>query len=609
VPANFDQNIIDQVLQGTDIVEVIGNYVALKPRGKEMLGLCPFHEDSRPSLNVSPTKQIFKCFACGAGGTAITFLMRRERMTFPEAVKLLAERCGVRLPQKQGAAAQAIDRDQLVKINVWAARLFRKQYEDPAIGEQARNYVDERKISEQTARQFGLGWTPEAWENLTDAARHDGVPMDALIHLGLVVKKPESDHLYDRFRQRLIFPVIDTVGRVIGFGGRTLGDDPAKYLNSPESSLFDKSKTLYGLNTAKDAIMRLRQAVIVEGYTDCIMAHQFGVTNVVATLGTALTPDHAHILSRYADQIVLLFDSDAAGQKAADRAMEIFFDQKLDVRITAVPEGKDPCDYLLLKGKEAFESIIAQATDALEFKWAHTMDRVEGTDNLPARNRAVNEFLALAARSIGRNPSDAIARGLILNRLAKLVNVSPEEIHTRFSQLQRRIATRRLSGRNETVDSTTEAVAQCFDSRMRSEREILEVLLNRPDLLDAAKKILPRTEDFSDPVLAAAAGYLWRLNPQESSVTLASIMSQCEDVTLCDLMTDLAENGAARGNYENTLAGAMNNLAHLRERAERAQIREVLSQSGGRFDDDVQTAMLHNIQTKCKPDLRKAGPL
>jgi DNA primase len=607
VPAYFDQNIIDQILQATDIVEVIGNYVALKPRGKEMLGLCPFHADSRPSLNVSPAKQIFKCFACGAGGNAVMFLMRREQMTFPEAVKLLAERSGVRLPQQQGSVSTSVDRNQLVKVNDWAARLFRRQYEDPKIGIQARKYVNDRKISEQTAVQFNLGWAPEEWENLTNAARHDGVPTDALIHLGLVIKKPENEHLYDRFRQRLIFPVVDTVGRVIGFGGRTLGDDPAKYLNSPESSLFDKSRTLYGLNAAKDEIMRQRKAVIVEGYTDCIMAHQFGITNVVATLGTALTAEHARILSRYADQIVLLFDSDLAGRKASDRAMEIFFDQRLDVRIAAVPEGKDPCDYLLLKGKEGLDAIIAQATDALEFKWKNTLSQVEGTDNLQARGRAVNEFLTLAVRAMGHGSGDAIARGLILNRLAKLINVSPEEIHGQFANLQRRAESRREASRNDT--STGPPNSRRYDSRTRSERQILEVLFNRPDLLDAAQRILPRAEDFSDPDLAEAAKYLWQRRGQEDSKSLAHVLAQCEDPALCDMITDLAASGAARENYENTLAGALNNLAHLQERSERSQIRQVLSRSGDRYDDDLRNAMLQNLQTKCKPDLRRPGPV
>jgi len=308
VSAFFDDSHIQQVIASVNIVDLIGRYVALKPKGKDFVGLCPFHDDHKPSFTVSPVKQIFKCFSCGAGGDAIKFMMRREQMTFPEAVENLADQVGVKLPKRRGdSAAKGGQRKALEQLARWAARTFRDAYEREDQGKTARDYVQSRDITEETAKKFGLGWAPDRWDYLTQAADADRCDTTGLIKIGLLVER-DSGGCYDRFRQRLIFPVIDALGRVIAFGGRTLGDDDAKYLNSPESVLFNKSRMLYGLHLAKDRIVKSRTAVVVEGYIDCVMAHQFGLSNVVATLGTALTPEHTRILARYAERIILVFD-------------------------------------------------------------------------------------------------------------------------------------------------------------------------------------------------------------------------------------------------------------------------------------------------------------
>ncbi|MBN2064396.1 MAG: DNA primase, partial [Sedimentisphaerales bacterium] len=285
MPTYFEDRHIAEILQATDIVSLVGTYMALKQQGKDFVGLCPFHNDRRPSMYVSPSKQLFKCFSCGAGGDVIKFIMLKERMTFPESVKYLAERANIILPERTGKVASPAgeyDRNALEQVNRWAAKYYRCQYDDEQEGQIARDYIASRGISEATSRKFGLGWAGKGWDNLVNAARADNIDLKALHKLGLVIEK-DSGGYYDRFRERVMFPVLDSLKRVIAFGGRTLAGDPAKYMNSPESELFDKSSNLYGLHAAKDAIVAEKAAIVVEGYTDCIMAHQRGVCNVVAT--------------------------------------------------------------------------------------------------------------------------------------------------------------------------------------------------------------------------------------------------------------------------------------------------------------------------------------
>jgi len=600
----FDESHIQQILQSIDIVEVIGSYVALKRRGKEMIGLCPFHEDRRPSLNVSPVKQIFKCFACGAGGDVIKFIMLRERMSFPEVVVLLAERVGVKLPERRAQQQGSVDRNELEKVNRWAGRFFRGEFEGQEEGQRVRAYVTQRGITEEKSRQFGLGWAPAAWDSLVNAAQAAEVNMGHLAQLGLVVVKEQGGY-YDRFRQRLIFPVIDALGRVIGFGGRALGDDPAKYLNSPESVLFDKSRAVYGINTAKDAIIRQQSVIVVEGYTDCIMAHQHGVMNVVATLGTALTEDHARVLSRYADRIVIVFDSDEAGQKAADRAIEIFFGQQIEVKLATLPEGKDPCDFLLERGKEAFDELIADAIDALDYKWQGMLRRLEAADTVNGRKRAMDEFLTIVAQSLAHRNIDKISEGFLLNRLAKLIEQPVEHVHRRVYELARRF------NRAANVGQVSQAEPMvAADSYTNAQREILEVLLNRPDLFKEVREVIPpeqRAAEFTDPVLGPIADRIWQYCDKGGRGEIAAILAGVESVELTNIMTDMAVRGSRRGNFESTLSGALANIRHVKTERARGEIREMASSAEKKYGPDAETAMLMEFHSKWQPDPRRSG--
>ena len=597
-----DTNIL-QILQATDIVDVVSGYVALKPKGKEMVGLCPFHNDKRPSMNVSVSKQIFKCFSCGAGGDAIKFVMLKEHLTFPEAVEVLAERAGIQLPERRAEArTDGAGRTELEAVNRWAAQYFRRQY-DSTEGQRAREYVQERAIDADTARRFGLGWAPAQWDELKKEAESAGQRADHLVELGLLVAKDGGGH-YDRFRERLMFPVIDALGRIIAFGGRTLGDDPAKYLNSPESVLFEKSTTLYGIHRAKDAIISEKTAVVVEGYTDCLMAHQLGVANVVATLGTAVTEGHAQALSRYAEKIVLVFDSDEAGEKAADRAIDIFFTQKIEVRLATLPKGKDPCDFLLEQGKEAFVELLAGATEALAYKWELTQRRLAASDTVDGRKQAVDQFLLVIAEAAAQGQVDAIGLGFVENHVAKLVGRSSEEVHQQLGRLWQRQRGRHGEQANRPVGQREVANS---DSYRAAQREVLEVLLNRPDLFIIVREFILGPEVFARAIDKAIAQRLWDYCTQGGAGPLSEITGTCDDPELCDLMTDFAARGEERGNYELTLDGALTNLRHRRGEEDRQGVREMVLKAGQEYGEDAEAALLQEFQAKWQPDLRRAG--
>jgi len=599
VSAFFDQTHIQQILHTINLVDIISNYVSLKPKGKEMVGLCPFHEDSRPSLNVNASKQIFKCFACGAGGDVFKFMMMREKLSFPEAVVFLAEKAGIKLPERRREPGEGVDRNELEKVNRWAGRYFQGLYAGEG-GERARKYVEDRGINKETADRFGLGWAPAEWDNLVKAAQKESVNFDHLVKLGLLIQKEQGGN-YDRFRERLIFPVIDAMGRVIGFGGRTLGDDPAKYLNSPESVLFDKSRALYGIHAAKDSIVKERSAIVVEGYTDCIIAHQFGLSNVVATLGTALTSEHAQALSRYADEIVLVFDSDMAGAKAADRAIEIFFGQQIEVKLVSLPKGMDPCDYLLEYGRDSLADLVGQAIEALEYKWQTMLSRLEGDDSISGRKRAVEEFLNLTAQAFNRGGLDAISRGFVLNKIAKLVGQPADEVYKRLGQLERRLGARATAGTQQPLKQR----APVTDSYTSSVRQMLEVLLNRSELFELAKGALPEGWETDDPILRPIAERIWDYGEQGGRGGCAEIIAMVESTELSKIMTDMALEGEQRGNFEKSLADALSNIKLILADRERQTIREHIATSAEKYGDAAETALLKDIQSKLREDKRR----
>ncbi len=586
--ARFSEQFIQQVAQATDIVDLVSSYVALKKRGKEFVGLCPFHDDKSPSMYVTPIKQIFKCFACGAGGGVYQFLMLYEKQTFPESVRSLAERANIPLPQDaaQPQPEGSLSRNDLIAVATFAARFFREQLKTDR-GSNALKYALDRGLTDESIQRFGLGYAPDSWDALIKAAGASGIGETKLVAAGLVARR-ETGGCYDRFRNRLIFPIIDPQGRVIAFGGRALAEDErAKYLNSPESALFDKSSQLYALNWAREKIVSSGMAVIVEGYLDALIPMQAGVENVVATLGTALTDRHVRLISRYAKEAVLIFDADTAGQAAAERALEVFLAQRLHVRVASIPTGKDPCDYTLAEGGDGLRKLIDQAPDALEYAWRRRQAAWQDAGgNLADRRRLVDEFLSLVVSSATYGAIDEVRRGQLAQHIGHLINIPAADLQQQMHRLARRIT---RSSQPQTVTSGSRVAGTDV-----TERQVLEVLLSSPDLFDvAAERVGP--EDFVDEGLKKAADVIWRAG-QAGRLNIEELLASQEMAGMGPLLTDLATAGELKGNYEPTLNEAVEHMLYRRDRQEFQQLR-----TAGKDDKTLRELSKHLKQ----PDLRR----
>ena len=416
----------DQVQQATDIVQLIGEHVALKQKGREWIGLCPFHDDKNPSMHVSPQKQIFKCFVCGAGGDVFTWQMEYHQMSFREALESLAQRAGIELtnqgrrdPNAPTGPKRADARKQLHDANEKALAFYQASLNDPQLGRIARDYLERRGFHPDMIKAFQIGCAPEGWDHLARRIAQQRWDLPVFEQAGLISPRKQGQGHYDKLRHRLIFPICDAMGRPIAFGGRRLDEeDNPKYLNSPETLLFNKSRTLYGLHLAKRAIMDSHTAVIVEGYTDVIACHQAGACNVLATLGTAFTAEHVTELRRFADKVVLVFDGDEAGQKAADRAVDIFLHGQMDVSIAVLPGGKDPADLLGEEdGLVQWRDCIAGATSALDFLLNNFAQSIEQADTITGRQRETTAFITRLAE-LGLGKIDPVRRAMIVQQLA-----------------------------------------------------------------------------------------------------------------------------------------------------------------------------------------------
>lgn len=363
--AQYSADLLDDIRSRVDLVELISDFLTLKRAGENWKGLCPFHTEKTPSFMVNPRKGIFHCFGCGAGGDAFGFLMRQNHLSFPEAVRVLAERAGVTVPQAGRGEPEAPQREPLYEALDLAAAYYERALWERPEGERARRYLRERGISDEAARRFRLGYAPEGWEHLLQHARGAGVDEGTLIQVGLVLPRSEGRGVYDRFRGRLIFPISDLQGRSIAFGGRSLGPEEPKYLNSPETPLYVKGHVLYALHLAKQAIRERGRAVVVEGYLDCLTAQEAGFTETVAALGTAFTAAQVTLLKRYTDDVITAFDADPAGESATLRGLEVLVPSGLRVRVAPLPVGEDPDGLIRKQGARAFGAALNGAEPLL----------------------------------------------------------------------------------------------------------------------------------------------------------------------------------------------------------------------------------------------------
>ncbi len=417
----FPEEFVEQVRTANDIVDVIGQRVQLQRKGKDFWGLCPFHSEKTASFSVSPSKQIYYCFGCHAHGTVINFVMETERLAFPEAVRALAARASISVPDdtpvSEAARNLQRERQRLFKVSQWVADLFHEQLLRSAEAKTARDYLERRGISSELIKSTRLGFAFADWTGLVRAAERNNVPIDALANVGLIIPRQQQGY-YDRFRGRVMIPIADERGRVVAFGGRVLDDSQPKYLNSPEGPLFHKGRLLFGLHQAQTAMGKSGTAILVEGYMDVLAAWQHGIENVVASLGTALTPQQAKLLKRHVGQVVLCYDADNAGQQAAIRGMDVLQEAGLEVRVASMPEGKDPDDCLRQFGVEHFrKEILGSAIPLIDYK-LKSLSREYRLDEVAGKAQYV-----VAATAVISRLSNAVAEAGYVQQLAQRLQV------------------------------------------------------------------------------------------------------------------------------------------------------------------------------------------
>lgn len=361
----YSDELIEEIRIRNDILGVAGEYIKLERKGKSYFGLCPFHREKTPSFSVDPAKQLYYCFGCGKGGSVVQFIMEVENLDYLETIKLLAERAKIQLPEGESEEEKerALKKQEILKVNIEAARFFYEQLNNGK-NVKVRQYLQKRKINEGIARKFGIGYSPDSWNQLYNCLKDKGYTDEILLDSGLINKK--ADNYYDRFRNRIIFPIFDIRGNVIGFGGRVLDDSVPKYLNSPETIVYNKRNNLYALNFAKNS--GEKRIVVVEGYMDVISLYQFGIINTVASLGTALTESQGRILKKYAEEVVISYDADTAGQAATMRGLDLLSDIGCNVKVLIIPKGKDPDEFVKKNGSDAFRKLLDSSLSLVEYK-------------------------------------------------------------------------------------------------------------------------------------------------------------------------------------------------------------------------------------------------
>ena len=542
----YPREVIDEVRLQNDIVEVISQYVPLKQKGNSYFGLCPFHNEKTASFSVNSEKQFYYCFGCGAAGNVFSFLMEMENMDFPEAMKKLAERAHITLPEPE-KSAQVIAAEQtkqrLFDIHTAAGRFFYECLQEKQ-GEQARAYLTKRQMDPRMARKFGIGYSPDSYDALFKHLKEKGFALSDILKSGLVLENKDGKGYHDRFRGRLMFPIFDVQGRVVGFGGRILAKGEPKYLNSPETILFSKSRNLYGLNFAKAA--KKRELILVEGYMDMLSIYQAGFRNVVASLGTAFNNDHARTLKRFADDVILLYDSDEAGTNAALRAIPVLVKNGFRVKVTQVPDGKDPDEFIKAKGAAEFSKLLINAVHYISFEIA-CIQRKYNLKNPEHRVRFATE----AAEILAKLDSE-IERNVYLGEVSRVTGVEEEAIRSEIRKLvQKEEAAfeKEAEKRQQNLKNYMAAGGKVEKGLIEAQRNLLYYAAQHQGVYEILKGILEE-DDFTEEVFRRAFGRIGELWHSAGHVFPADLVSRFEEAKEQKTVTEIfavqlpTENGA-----------------------------------------------------------------
>lgn len=584
------------VKEASDIVDVVGSYISLRPAGQQTFkGLCPFHDDHRPSFDVDPRRGRYRCWSCGKYGDVITFVQEYEKVDFAEALEILAKRAGINLEKKENLLQNRLRGTMLDSVR-WASDQYHQCLQESPLAAEARSYLSSRGLEDEIIRQFGLGFAPRRGDWLLELAHNDGVDVGMLEQVGLIGRKTDKPGLYDRFRDRIMFPIRNVLGNTVGFGGRIMPSSPfadkaPKYYNSSDSQLFSKSEQLYGIDQARNHITKAGFLAVVEGYTDVMMAHQMGVGNVVATMGTAINARHLRQLRRWTNKVVLVFDADAGGEQGVDRALELFVTNDMDLAIATLPEGLDPCDLLLRDGPEPFQLALKSAVDALEFKLNSMMAQIsrEGA-SLETKRRATDSILGVLARiPADSNSSSQMKLELMIGRISKRLGLSEETLKKRVNELRPKTEPRKVETHANVTNEESRRAKPAPE-----EKELLEVLLANPDLVARARQDI-RTDDLNHPGLRQVVSILFDLQDEKQLPDLDAVRARLGDSPIGSKLLDLADQG--RRNPE-PVAWYGNILDRFNERKVKPAVKVLQDQLHAANDHETAIELLRKLQSR-----------
>jgi len=587
----FPENILEDILNRIDIVELISGYIPLKRAGRNFKALCPFHQEKTPSFMVSPDRQIYHCFGCGVSGNAFRFLMQYERFEFPEAVELLAKKAGITLPQTKEDNRAISLATQLFKINEIAALFYEHNLSSSAAAS-VKQYLLKRGLNAKTAGLFRLGFAWDKWDGLLNHLRSKGISLALMEKAGLVLPK-EGGGYYDRFRNRIIFAILDIKNRVLGFGARVLDQSLPKYLNSPETPIYIKGRNLYGLNLAKEAIRDNDCAVVVEGYLDCITPYQEGLSNVVASLGTALTPEQVRLLKRYTRNVVMVYDADAAGQMATLRTLDVFIEEEMGVRVVSLPQGFDPDSFVRRHGIEQLKERIRQAEDLFDYKLRMLSQRY---DSKKIEGKSAISLSMLETISKFKN---AVLKSEYIKKLGQKLDVREEALLEELAKSK--------SGRMR--QQAFSGLTQKEVSINPTEKLLLKMMLQESTFINRIKEVLV-PEDFQDERTARIVSLIFELDRHGKTIEPQHLINHLgdEDFTrvICELTLapDTLEQDAER-----VIDDCTRRLKRERLQLEKRRLHEEIMALKPGEDDEQLRRLIEQFQDLAKVTTRQAKNL
>lgn len=579
-------HIVEQVRSASDIVDVVSGYLSLRQKGKNYFGICPFHTEKTPSFSVNSELQIFHCFGCHAGGNVFTFIIRMESVTFPEAIRLLAQRAGIVIPESDSQASQVREKEALFFANNFACDYYHKLLLEHTEARAAREYLAQRGIDNAIIQEFRLGYALQAWDGLLKAAQAKNLSVEVLAKAGLILPKKSGDGFYDRFRGRVMFPIFNLAGQVVGFGARRIiEEDSPKYINSPETDIYQKRMILYGLAQTRQDIRSADYAIMVEGYTDLMSMFYHGIRNVVASSGTALTPEQAKLLRRYTSNVLILYDADSAGAIATVRGADILIQNGLEVKVSRLPQGHDPDSYVRTQGVEAVRTLLDQAVPLMDFKINQLQQ--DGQFQNPEKKAQSIRLLLQSITLV----EDRIRKMFMVKDLAERFKMAETILWNEIQRLERK--PQPTTGQKDPQPIQKQPLQ--VSTRLKlAEQNLLTTLIQRPELIRFTMKVLA-SDEIQQPQVRALVETLYERALRGESILPSDINRFMDDVELAKIISDaLLRQETAIQVQEKMIEDCVVVIKKARISAQIDQIREQIRTA--QLNNEDPSAFIHQWQ-------------